>query len=96
MNHLIFRSICRFSGQNQNLLKNFGIVNPNIYRNLRYQSTYLVFLNSMRVASTISLLILSPRRIKLLIQEPSVLTLELRLGICVAIQALTCFQVHCE
>jgi hypothetical protein len=49
--------ICRkawFSSANKNLLKNFGIVNPNIVRNLRYSPPHAASQNSTKVASTIS------------------------------------------
>lgn len=40
-------------GSTKNLLKNFGIINPNIVRNLRYFLIDSAFLSFMRVGSTI-------------------------------------------
>ena len=51
MMQLLSRRLCWFS-VNKNLLKNSGIVNPNIVRNLRYLSIHSAPQNSMRADST--------------------------------------------
>lgn len=44
----------------QNILKDFGIINPNIARNLRYPSSHQVPQTSMSKVCSTLLLILSP------------------------------------
>ena len=53
-------SFFRFSST-YNILKNFGITNPNILRNLTYSESYAVFQNSMKLALIINQQILSPK-----------------------------------
>lgn len=64
----------------QKILKDFGIVNPNIARNLRYLSHYPALLISTSKECNILLLTLSPSTMILLAMEPSLPTLGSKLG----------------
>ena len=54
----------------QNILKDFGIVNPNIARNLRYLNLHAALLSSMSRGCSILLPTLSPSTTKLPAREP--------------------------
>lgn len=74
-------SLFRFSANNQNLLKAFGIVNPNIVRNLSYFIYLLLeFLNIMKWELTLFLLMPTPDTTKSQALELSLLILELKQG----------------
>ena len=80
---------------NQGLLKNFGIVTPNIVRNLRYFLSNSVCLFSMRVDSDGLLLTPTPSPTKSLATEPSWPSPVLELGTPSSMQSITFLQVHC-
>lgn len=61
---------------NANLLRQFGIINPIIYRNLTYFLINLEFPNIMRKESTFCLLTQKQKPILSLTQEHSLLTQE--------------------
>ena len=64
----------------QNILKDFGIINPNIVRNLRWKPQYLVPQNSMSKECNTLLLIPSPKTTILPATEPSLPTQDWKLG----------------
>ena len=63
-----------------NILKNFGIVNPNILRNLSYYVIYSVLANFMRLDWGINQQILSPETAASHPLEPWLLSPERELG----------------
>ena len=65
-------SACKFSGNSQNLLKPFGIVNPNIVRNLSYSLlSTLEFLSIMSTVLTMCPLTQKPNKMNSLALAPS-------------------------
>ena len=64
---MFMRSLFRFHTRSPNLLREFGITNQNIYRNLRYPPTQTALANSMKWESLPPLPTPAPKRVSLLI-----------------------------
>ena len=96
MRQLLNRSLFWFAKSQQGLLKNFGIVNPNIARNLRYLNFYPALQSFMRVDSDMYPLIPTPNQTKLQAVELSSPSQELEQGNHLTIQSFPRLQIHCQ
>lgn len=96
MKQLLNRSLFWFSKSQQGLLKNFGIVNPNIARNLRYLNFYPALQSFMRVDSDMYPLTPTPNQTKLQAVELSSPSQEPEQGNPLTIQSFSRLQIHCQ
>jgi hypothetical protein len=96
MRQLLNRSLFWFSKSQQDLLKNFGIVNPNIARNLRYLDSYSALQSFMKVDSDIFLPTPTQNQTKSQALELLLPFQEQEQGNYLTIQSLTCLQIHCQ
>lgn len=96
MRQLLNRSLFWFSKSQQGLLKNFGIVNPNIARNLRYLYFYPVLQNSMRADSAIPPPTPTLNPTKSQAVEPSLPSQEPEQGNFLIIKPFSRLQIHCQ
>ena len=96
MRQLLNRSLFWFSKSQQGLLKNFGIVNPNIARNLRYADFYPALQSFMKVDLAISLLTPTQNPTKSQVVEHLLPSQEPEQGNHLSIQSFPCLQIHCQ